>query len=251
MYLKLAAAHSGPVLELACGSGRIAVALAAAGHAVTGVDRDPDMLDRARKAWTRHQQQDAVAAGGAVAATGALDLIEADILDSHLDMGRRFSLAILAINSLLLLGDDDAKRRALHTMARHLADDGRAVVDVWLPTPDDLALYDGQVMLDWIREDNEAKARVAKSWSATYDPARQRASVTTYFDVGADARTATRTVREDEIWFVGAEKLIALAIAAGLEPEIVAGDYDLGARTSHSERVVLVCRRGTAQAPLI
>lgn len=243
MYLGLAAANPGPVLELATGSGRIAVALAAAGHDVTGVDRDLDMLARARQSWTRHRQEGAFAAGG------ALHLVEADILE--LNLGRRFSLVIVALNSLLLLGDAGAKKSAMTVMARHLAENGRAVVDVWLPTPDDLDLYDGQVMLDWIRRDDEAGQRVAKSWSATYDPATHKAMVTAYFDVGVDAIAGSRTVREDEIWFVGAQELIELASEAGLEPETLARDYDLSPSSSQSERLILICRTGTVPAGFV
>lgn len=238
MYLALGAANPGPVLELAAGSGRIAVALAAAGHDVTGVDRDPDMLDRARQAWARRQREGNVVAGG------SLHLIEADILD--LELERRFEVVILALNTLLLLGGGDAKRRALEVMARHLTATGCAVVDVWLPTGDDLELYDGHVMLDWIRDDEEAGQRVAKSWSATYDEARNRATVATYFDLGVDAVGGTLAVRQDEIWFVGALELIRLAQSAGLNVEVAAGDYDLSAATSQSERSVLICRRGAA-----
>ncbi|MEP7158530.1 MAG: hypothetical protein ABI797_03825, partial [Chloroflexota bacterium] len=190
-----------------------------------------------------------VANEGKVVAGGSLDLVEADI--RGLNLGRRFSLVMLALNSLLLLGDDRAKQRALTTMARHLTDNGRAVIDVWLPTSDDLALYDGQTMLDWIRADDETGQRVAKSWSATHDPARNTASITTYFDVGVDANASSRVVREDEIWFVGAEELIGLVRDAGLDPETVAGDYQLRPSTSQSERLVLICRRGTSPAFLI
>ena len=49
LYLALAARAGGPVLELAAGTGRIAVPLAEAGHAVTAVDIDPAMLARLRR----------------------------------------------------------------------------------------------------------------------------------------------------------------------------------------------------------
>ena len=48
LYLALAARAGGKVIELGCGTGRITVPLAAAGHDVTGVDIDPTMLARAR-----------------------------------------------------------------------------------------------------------------------------------------------------------------------------------------------------------
>ena len=39
---------TGAVLDAGCGTGRVAVELAARGHAVTGVDLDPALLDAAR-----------------------------------------------------------------------------------------------------------------------------------------------------------------------------------------------------------
>ena len=48
LYLALAGRTGGPILELATGTGRLAVPLAAHGHLVTGVDIDPAMLARAR-----------------------------------------------------------------------------------------------------------------------------------------------------------------------------------------------------------
>ncbi|HEX5501234.1 MAG TPA: class I SAM-dependent methyltransferase, partial [Thermomicrobiales bacterium] len=48
-YLELAAAQGGRVLELACGSGRVLVPLARAGHRVVGLDASPHMLALARE----------------------------------------------------------------------------------------------------------------------------------------------------------------------------------------------------------
>ena len=132
----------GPILELAAGSGRIALPLAAAGHAVTGVDHDPHMLARAPLAW---------AMSGGRAAGGTLELVEADLLG--LDLGRRFDLVILALNGLLMLPGRDAQAQAMQTIAAHLSPTGRAVVDVWLPSADDLVAYDGRFELAWRRID--------------------------------------------------------------------------------------------------
>ena len=65
--------------------------------------------------------------------------------------GTRF--AFIALNSLMLLGSRAAQRAALATMAAHLAPGGLAVVDVWLPDADDLARFDGRVILEWPRTD--------------------------------------------------------------------------------------------------
>jgi SAM-dependent methyltransferase len=51
LYLRLMADERprGAILELGCGTGRVAVPLALAGHRVTGLDREPAMLRRARR----------------------------------------------------------------------------------------------------------------------------------------------------------------------------------------------------------
>ena len=47
-YTALAQETGGPVLEIACGTGRVSIPIARRGFAVTGVDIVPGMLDRAR-----------------------------------------------------------------------------------------------------------------------------------------------------------------------------------------------------------
>jgi SAM-dependent methyltransferase len=124
LYLALAARAGGPVLEIAAGSGRVAVPLASAGFEVTAVDYDPAMLARAAAA--------ARAAGPQV--ERRLDLVEADLLGLAIPGGPRYRLAILALNSILLMGSIDNQKAALETMARHLEPGGIAVVDAWLST---------------------------------------------------------------------------------------------------------------------
>ena len=229
-YLDLAASSGGKVLELAAGSGRVAVPLAAAGHDVTAVDNEAAMLDRARTSWTRANQ-----------GNGSLALIEHDL--TTLNLSARFDLVILALNSLLLL-DHTAQERALKVMRAHLAPKGRAVVDVWLPSRADLELYDGRHQLDWIRTDPETKERVAKTTVARFDAVGNTAELTTTYDVEGDRAPARTTGRRDTITFIGGTDLLALARSAGLEPESVLGDYAGTAWSEASERVVLIGRAG-------
>jgi SAM-dependent methyltransferase len=233
LYLALARAADGPLLELAAGSGRLAVPLAAAGHVVTAVDVDPHMLARARQAW-------AALPGAEKNAAGALETIEADL--TTLDLGRRFGLVILALNSLLLLPGRHAQLTGLRAMARHLAPAGRAVLDVWLPGPDDLALYDGRLSVEWTRPDDERGETVAKLVSARYDAALATARVSTFFDAWSNASAQLRRVaREDELSFLAGPELIRLVESAGLAPAVVAQDYGLTPFGTGSERMVLVC----------
>ncbi len=229
LYLALARSTDGPILELAVGSGRIAVPLAVAGHAVTGVDVDRDMLARARDSW---------AAAQPVAGGGTLDLVEADI--TNLDLKPRFGLVILGLNTLLLLRDREAQLAALKNMARHLAPSGRAVVDVWLPTPEDLVLYDGRLVLDWLRRDEATGDWVSKTTSARFDSATQTATVTSFYDAWQGSGQVKRTVRDDPICFIGYHELLDLWTRAGLSPDTLSGEYEMTPFSSSADRLVMV-----------
>jgi SAM-dependent methyltransferase len=233
LYLALAARAGGPVLELAAGTGRLAVPLAEAGHAVTAVDIDPAMLDR-----MRHR---VAMAGSAVG--GRLTIVAGDLLDLRLDEGRPFSLAFIALNSLFLLASRDAQRRAFRTMADHLEPGGLAVADVWLPDADDLARFDGRLILEYDRMDPETGRRVTKVAAAQHDAATGIVNLTTIYEEGRQGEPAARWVRRDVLRLASSGELEDFATDAGLEVETIAGDYDLGPLGSGGDRAIVVARR--------
>jgi len=231
LYLALAAQSGGAVLELAAGTGRIAVPLAAAGHEVVAVDHDAAMLDRARAAWSR------LPAG---TGTGSLELVEADLLE--VDLGPRFDLVILALNGLLLMGTAVRQAAALAAIARHLRPGhGRAVLDIALPAADDLVAYDGRMQFEWQRTDLVSGHVVAKISAARHDAATAEVELTTIFDTWpAGAGAVTRVARTDRLRLVGAAELTGMAALAGLRTLELAGDHGLSPFGPGAERVVLV-----------
>ncbi len=232
LYLALADRADGPVLELAAGTGRLAVPLAAAGHPVTAVDIDPAMIERGRAR--------AAAAG---IAKGRLEWVTADLLDLRLPDAGRFAMAFIALNSIMLLGTRDAQRTAFRTLAAHLAPGGLAAVDVWLPDADDLARFDGRVILEWPRTDPEGGHLVTKTGSAIHDSATNTITLTAIYEEGEQGGTVRRWVRHDQLRLVSADELAGFAGDAGLTVELIAGGYDLGPIGPGSERAVLVAVR--------
>src|SRR5262252_8922282 len=77
------AQKGGPVLELACGSGRLTIPIAKSGVDITGADLSPTMLATAR---------DKAAAAGA-----KIEFIQSDMCDFALP--KRFSLIFIAGNT--------------------------------------------------------------------------------------------------------------------------------------------------------
>lgn len=233
LYLALAGRTGGPVLELAAGTGRLAVPLAAAGFDVTAVDVDPAMLERARSR--------AAAAGERT--RRRLTFVEADLLGLELPAANAFRLAFVALNSLFLLATRDAQRAAFRSLASHLAPGGLAVVDVWLPDADDLARFDGRLVLEYERIDPETGWTVMKTAAARHDAATGTVELTTIFDEGEPGTPPARWTRHDALRLVSPDELRDFAEAAGLTVESVAGGYDLEELGAGSERAIVIARR--------
>jgi len=116
-YLELAqqakSAGSGRTLELAAGTGRIAIPLAQAGTAVVGLDASPDMLARAREKS---------------AALDNVEWVEGDMCD--FDLSEQFGLITIPSGSFALLLETDDQLACLRCVERHLAPGGRLAFEL-------------------------------------------------------------------------------------------------------------------------
>ena len=128
-YVEEALGCDGPVVELAVGSGRIAVPIAQAGRAVIGVDLSEGMLAVAR----------ALAEEQGVSAL--VDLRVGDLREPPVD--ERVPLVICPFRSLLHMADEEQKLRALRAACELLEPGGRLVFDVFAPSSEDIAETDG------------------------------------------------------------------------------------------------------------
>ena len=125
-YVGEALRTGGPVLELGCGTGRVALALARAGVDVVGVDFSPGMLATARRN---------------VDAAGSLDgyvrLVEADMrgLEPEL-VGGPFPLALIPFRGFLSLLTVPDQVSTLQNIKGHLAPGGELIIDLFVPDPE-------------------------------------------------------------------------------------------------------------------
>lgn len=233
LYLALANRAAGPILELAVGTGRLAVPLAAAGHEVTGVDLDRAALVRATERARRSGR----------AAADRLRLVEGDLLDVAIPGSGGYGLAILGLNSILVLAARGQQRQAIRRMYEVLAPGGIVAIDAWLPDADDLARFDGRLSLEWVRTDPESGREVAKLAAAWLDPANRLVTLTTIFDEGEPGGAPIRWTRSDALRLIGPDELRDHAEEAGFEIETIAGGYDLSPFDAGSDRAVLIGRR--------
>lgn len=124
-YVDAAVGSRGPVVELAVGTGRIAVPIAKAGVRVIGVDTSPEMLRRASEYAT---------------AEGVAELVDLRVGDlREPPVHERVPLAICPFRSLLHMETEAEKFRALAAARSLLEPEGRFVFDVFAPSEDDIA----------------------------------------------------------------------------------------------------------------
>jgi SAM-dependent methyltransferase len=114
-------AGSGPALELAIGTGRIALPLATRGVEIQGIDASAAMVAKLREK-----------PGGT-----DIPVTMGDFADVQVE--GRFRLVFVVFNTLFALLTQDDQRRCLRNVADHLTDDGVFVVEAFVP---DLARFD-------------------------------------------------------------------------------------------------------------
>ena len=119
---ELAARSPGPILELGCGTGRIALRLARRGHEVWGIDRSPELVAALEGRARDHQL--------------AVEAITGDI--RGLDLGRRFGLVITAMQLIQMVGDERQRRLVLERAAGHLLPSGLFAAAILDGAPEDL-----------------------------------------------------------------------------------------------------------------
>ena len=126
-YRTLAAEHGGPVLDLACGTGRLMVPLLRDGHTVVGLDRAPAMLARAADKIARLSRRERARAL----------LIRADL--RHFAFRARFGFAVAAFHSVQHLVSDRDLVAFLRAARRALEPGGWLAFDVFAPARSFLA----------------------------------------------------------------------------------------------------------------
>ncbi len=110
-----------PVLELACGTGRVTIPVASGGLEIWGVDNSRRMLEIFEEKLKTLPSE--------VAAR--IHPVFGGMEDFSLD--RKFRCAFVPFNSFLLLTSREDQNRCLRNVYHHLEDDGTFIVDIFSP----------------------------------------------------------------------------------------------------------------------
>jgi len=205
-------AGSGRALELAVGTGRVAIPLTASGVPVTGIELSAPMVEQLRRKVDE----------------ATLPVVVGDMATTTVP--GEFSLVYLVWNSISNLRTQQEQVACFRNAARHLAPGGRFVIELWIPPI--RRLPPGQVAVPMSMTEGHLVFD-------TYDLVTQQCTSHHYrSEPDGSTRYGSRSFR-----YLWPSECDLMAQLAGLELEARYADWDRSPFTGDSESHVSIWRR--------
>jgi ubiquinone/menaquinone biosynthesis C-methylase UbiE len=216
-YLALAGDRPTTILDMGCGTGRLASALAARGHRVTGADPSLGMLQvaRSRPGHERVTWVDSTAA--------------------DLALGTRFDLIIMTGHVFQVFLSDDDVRATLSALRRHLAPCGRLAFETRNPLVEDWRTWTPQETREIVQVPGIGTVEIHYDVTST-DPTF--VTYETHFRFAPDdIIVATSTLR-----FMSREELAVFLRDAGFTDVTWFGNWDRAPISATSPEIIVIAQ---------
>ncbi len=225
LYLNYAEMCSGPLLELACGSGRLLVPLAAEGYELTGVDSSKGMLELARHALEEAEVAD------------QCTLVQENMCTMHLE--QKYCLAFLALGSFAHVYKRQQQRQTLATAHDHLTAGSRFILDISNADVRYMEQLSGQVLHQgtWKREDGSLLTHFVSPASSQ---SQHLLELTHFYDEHRQGKAVCRTVTTTHLYLFEKNEVELLLEEAGFEIIDVFGDYEMSPFELDSPRMIFI-----------
>jgi len=214
--------HGDPVLELACGTGRLTIPIAKEGNKIIGLDISKRLLKHAEKKASKEGL--------------GIDWILGDMRNFSLD--KKFKLIFVSFNSIQHILSLKDLERVFENVKRHLQPEGRFIVEFFNP---DLNILnrdpqEEHEVMEYENPYGEGKVKITENTS--YEKAKQILHLTWFYDFEDKKECREWTSR---IWFP--KEVDAVLKYNGLEIEHKYGDFDGSPFTNNSGQQIVVCKK--------
>ncbi len=230
-YQSLAEYHGNTVLELGCGTGRVAVPLAQSGLQVTGVDINDAMLAVAKQR---------------MGARRGLTLKQGDM--TRLDLKQTYALVTVPLGGVQHLGTVDDFADAIAVIGRHLAPGGVAVIDIEAPHRDDFEPTPQPLVEHWTKPWGDG-GQVSKFVSIESHPAESMKDITWHFDIASKTGALRRITASFAFRTITLPEVTLAGRLAGLRTIAAFGDYEFTPFDDGSERMVVLLQHQDEPPP--
>ncbi|MBN1317040.1 MAG: class I SAM-dependent methyltransferase [Anaerolineales bacterium] len=225
-----------PVLELACGAGRVLIPVAEAGISIWGVDAAPGMLDHARFKIANLPED----------VKNRISLRQADMRE--FDLEERFGLVMIPFRSFLHLLTMEDQMAALTNIRRHLMPDGKLALNFFQPSLPIIAAHMSHTgaalkyLKEWI--DPDTNNRVVCWETRNYYSATQIVQEQRIFEqVDAAGRVVDRYYRSFSLRWIYRYEFEHLLKRTGFEILELYGGLDRSPFDEQSQEMVWIAQR--------
>ncbi len=210
-----------PVLELAAGTGRLALPILERGHTYVGLDSSKEYVSLAERKLAPFGRQGAIRYG--------------DMRD--FDMGVKFKFCFIGFNSLLHLLTNDEVLSCFRCVYKHLLDGGKFLIDIFVPDPIFLYREPGK-LYEVMRFEHPRGGECIVKERNEYDPETQINHIYWYFFRDA--------AKEPELYsfdmhMIYPDTMDRLLTEAGFRIEEKLGDYDGRPMDENSPLQIYIC----------
>ncbi|GHO72754.1 methyltransferase [Ktedonobacter sp. SOSP1-85] len=214
----------GPLLDLACGTGRIALRMAAEGYQVTGVDIVPEMIERAR--------QKAIQQGVSI------DWVVADARTFHLQ--KRFPFIYMLENVFQFFLTREDQEAMLARVREHLEPEGCFLFETRNPTPRNLLEVRHPDPSKYTLPDGGQLLTTEEQY---YDPMTQIQHYTRQLTfLHPDGQRQEKTLHTN-LRYVFPQEMEALLFYNGFQIRACYGNWQQDPLTATSPAMIYVCQR--------
>jgi SAM-dependent methyltransferase len=222
-YVAMAQEGSGPILEVGCGTGRMALPLAETGREIHGLDASPSMLKILRGKLAGRPEL-------------GLHLHEGDM--RAFDLGKKFAQVFVPFRAFLHNDTIDDQLAALRSFHRHLLPDGRLILDVFAPSYRIMSNDKAQVA---VPAHHLPDGRIITVMDyATYAHKDQRVDVERHIDTVYLDGTLRRAIEHFHLRYIFRYEMELLLRQSGFHVETVYGDFDRRPYDYHSGEMIFV-----------
>lgn len=230
-YVEEAIQAQGPILELACGSGRLLIPIAQKGIKVTGIDSSELMLEEFRRKLASETNKMA----------NLVTLMHGDMLDAMDDVGE-YRLVFVADNSIYHLLSE-RQFLCIKKIAKHLSKGGRFIIDVY--QPGDLSVFrkvDNRLEIKEITQ-SENGTTVTLSTTSELDPIKQENHVQYFIEEIYSSGKSSKFTFSEIYRYVHYSELCLMIKAAGMKVVQNYGDHSRSLLTKYSKRMIIVAEK--------
>ncbi|MUK87991.1 methyltransferase domain-containing protein [Ornithinibacillus sp. L9] len=218
----------GPIIDIACGTGRVTIPLAKKGHRMVGIDAHSGMLDEAKRKSKNLNL--------------SIEWQKQDCTDLNLDL--KSNLIFTVGNSFQHFLTNEAQDSLLKSIHRHLDEKGVFILNTRFPSKDELLQTEDEEF--WRSyEDPKTKQIIDVYTLSNYDSLNQIQKYTTIRrSRGGDEETTNEKVTNIQLRYVYPKEMERLLNQHGFNIVEIYEDWHGTPISNQSKQMIYVCKKG-------